>query len=244
MRILAMALVALMASGPSSASESAATDFSEKLFAKCPGAAREVTELETRMKPPRAPPKPARPALRENLLLMARQDQAARAFVTASGGRFDPQSPQASWVNKVDAANLQRLKHIVDQEGFPTARMVGLDGVDSAWLLTLHASTDPDFQEKVLKLTTGHVRRREVRPDQVAALTDDLLVGTGKRQRYGTNFELRDGELKPTPLEDEAHVEELRREVGLGTLANYACVMRAMYGAPEPQPANPSPTAH
>ena len=110
--------------------------------------------------------------------------------------------------------------------------MVGLDGVDAAWLLTMHASSDPEFQEKVLKLTTGHLRRGEVRSDQVAALTDDLLVGRGKPQRYGTNFELRDGELKPTPHEDEAHVEELRREVGLGSLANYACVMRAMYGAP------------
>jgi hypothetical protein len=170
---------------------------------------------------------------------MARQDQAARAFVSASGGRLDFESPQVRRMNEVDAANLRRLKHIVDQEGFPTARMVGLDGVDSAWLLTLHASTDPDFQERVLKLTTGHVRRGEVRRDQVAALTDDLLVGRGKPQRYGTNFEMRDGELKPSPLEDEAHVEELRHEVGLGTLANYACVMRAMYGAPESHPANP-----
>ncbi|HEV7607625.1 MAG TPA: DUF6624 domain-containing protein [Steroidobacteraceae bacterium] len=242
MRILAMALIALMASGPSPASESAATDFSEKLFAKCPGAAREAAEIETRMKPAHPPPKPARPALRENLLLMARQDQEARAFLLSSGGRFDPQSPQASWMNKVDAANRQRLKHIVSQEGFPTARMVGMDGVDSAWMLSIHAGSDPDFQENVLKLTTGHVRRGEVRGDQVAALTDDLLMGRGKRQRYGTNFELRDGEFKPSPLEDEAQVEELRRKVGLGSLANYACIMRAMYGAPELQPANPSPT--
>ena len=40
-------------------------------------------------------------------------------------------------MGEVDAANLKRLKHIVAQDGFPTAEMVGLDGVDAAWLLML-----------------------------------------------------------------------------------------------------------
>jgi hypothetical protein len=88
----------------------------------------------------------------------------------------------------------------------------------------------------VLKLTKGHVRRSEVRSDQVAMLTDDLLNGRGKPQRYGTNFVLRDGELKPAPMEDEANVDKRRRAAGLGALANYACVLRAMYGSPKPQP--------
>ena len=138
-------------------------------------------------------------------------------------------------MREVDSASLKRLKHIVNQDGFPTAEMVGLDGVNAAWLLTVHAAVDPDFQEKVLKLTKEHVRRGEVRSDQVALLTDDLLDGRGKPQRYGTNFVLRDGELKPAPMEDEANVDKRRRAAGLGTLANYACVLRATYGSPKPQ---------
>ena len=59
--------------------------------------------------------------------------------------------------------NLERLKHIVSQDGFPTAEMVGLDGVlKAAWLLTLHAADEADFQEKVLQLTAQQVRRSEV----------------------------------------------------------------------------------
>jgi hypothetical protein len=243
MRGLALTLLALTASAQSLAAESKRTDSFADLDTKCPGFARETTDLESRLKSSHAPPPPMRPALRENLLLMAQQDQEAREFIQISDGRFDLQSPEFRRMIEVDAANLRRLKHIVNQDGFPTARMVGLDGVDAAWLMTLHAGSDPDFQEKVLGLTEGHVRRRHVRSDQVAALTDDLLAGRGKLQRYGTNFEMRDGELKPSPLEDEANVDALRRKAGLGTLANYACFMRAMYNVPERPPATPPPAA-
>jgi polyhydroxyalkanoate synthesis regulator phasin len=165
---------------------------------------------------------------------MAKQDQEARAFLHSSGLHVDSSREEVVRMREVDAANVKRLKHIVNQEGFPTAEMVGIEGVSAAWLLTIHAGSDPDFQETVLKLTTEHVRRGEIRRDQVAMLTDDLLAGRGKPQRYGTNFELRDGELRPAPMEDEANVEKLRRAVGLGSLANYACVLRAMYGSPKP----------
>jgi hypothetical protein len=87
----------------------------------------------------------------------------------------------------------------------------------------------------VLKLTTQHVRRGELSSNDIALLTDGLLAARGKPQRYGTNFELRDGELKPAPLEDKANVDKRRRAAGLGTLANYACVLRATYGSPKPQ---------
>jgi hypothetical protein len=196
------------------------------------------------MKAPSAQSTTSRPALRKNLLLMEEQDQEARAFLQSSGGlHIDPVSREAVRMREVDSANLKRLKHIINQEGFPTVEMVGHDGVNAAWLLTIHAGSDPEFQEKVLKLTTEHVRRGEVSNDQVAMLTDDLLAGRGKPQRYGTNFELRDGELKPAPMEDEANIEKIRRAAGLGSLANYACVLRAMYGSPQPQTPSSSPTA-
>ena len=219
----------------SSSSPSSAETLSLEIDALCPDAAREAAELHSRMTIPQLSAKPTRPALRENLLLMARQDQEARAFLQASGLHIDPSSPEVARMREIDSANLARLKHIVNQEGFPTAEMVGLDGVDAAWLLTVHAGGDLDFQKKILERVTQHVRRGEIRNDQVAMLTDDVLAGEGKPQRYGTNFELRDGELKPTPMEDEANVDNRRRAVGLGSLANYSCVLRAMYGSPEPQ---------
>jgi hypothetical protein len=202
------------------------------LAAKCPDAVREQAELQSRRRTRPVPATVARPALRQNLLLMAKHDQEARAFMRSTGGRIDPATPETMRLQEVDSANLKRLKHIVAQDGFPTAEMVGLDGVDAAWLLAIHASEDPDFQEEVLKLTVGHVDRGEVGSDQVAMLTDDLLHGRGKKQRYGTNYELRDGKWYPQPTQDEATVDARRREVGLLSLANETCLVRAVYGAP------------
>jgi hypothetical protein len=209
-----------------------------RVEAMCPDALRESEELQSRMQRPHVPNHASRSALREDLLLMARQDQEARAFLlTGSAWPVDPEDPRVRWMNHVDSWNLKRLRHIVNQEGFPTAEMVGLDGVEAAWLMTIHAGRDPDFQQRVLTLTRGHVQRGEVPSDQVAMLTDDVLAGRGKPQRYGTNFEMRDGRLMPTHMEDETNIDAIRKSVGLGSLKNYACLMRAMYESPDP----PSP---
>jgi len=142
---------------PSSAT--AATTFGPEIEAMCPEAVREAQELRSRMKSPRMQAPPTRPALRENLLLMEKQDQEVRTLLTSFGPHIDPGSPDLVRMREVDSANLKRLKHIVAQDGFPTAEMVGLDGVGAAWLLTVHATDDPDFQEHVLELTREHVRR-------------------------------------------------------------------------------------
>lgn len=232
---LALASAALALPAASQSEPPANTDaLLAKIEAQCPEAMHEV-EARSRLAQRPALGPPTRPALRENLLLMAKQDQEARAGLTVESFG-DPTSPQIVRMQQVDGPNLRRLKHIVNQDGFPTARMVGLDGVKAAWLLMLHAVDEADFQERVLQLTKGHVRRGEVSADDVAMLTDDLLVSRGKPQRYGSNFELRDGQWLPSTMEDEANVEVRRRAAGLGTLANYACVMRVMYSA---QPAEP-----
>lgn len=231
---LTLALLAAPVCGQTPSPPSTAEATFSKIAAVCPEAVREAAELRSRMKTPNIHATATRPALRENLLLMAMQDQEARAFLQSSGGNIDPTRREVVSMLEVDSANLKRLKHIVNQDGFPTAQMVGLDGVNAAWLLTIHAASDPDFQEQVLKLTIGHRRRDEISSEQVAMLTDDALAGRGKPQRYGTNFELRDGVLQPAPMEDEANVEKRRQAAGLGRLANYACVLRAMYGSPPP----------
>lgn len=61
----------------------------------------------------------------------------------------------------------------------------------------------------------------EVDSEHVAYLTDRVLVGEGKPQRYGTQLENKDGNLTPYPLEDPETVDERRRAVGMSPLAEY-----------------------
>jgi hypothetical protein len=233
MGCLAVVSFAVPALGQSPPAASAT--FNPEIDAKCPEAVTEAAQIRARWPARTGSWTVTRPALRANLLLMQKQDQEVRESLRRLGG--DPATdPGLARMREIDTANLKRLKHIIEQDGLPTAQMVGLDGVGAAWLIAVHAGGDPDFQEKVLKLAREHVKRGEVRADQVALLTDDWLSGRGKPQRYGTNFVISDGELKPAPMEDEANVDSLRRSVGLGTLANYACVIRAAYGPRTPQP--------
>jgi len=42
----------------------------------------------------------------------------------------------------------------------------------------------------------------------IAYLTDRILVGTGKKQKYGTQANLKDGKAVAAPIDDEEHVDE------------------------------------
>jgi len=168
---------------------------------------------------------PTRPALRRELLLMMNRDQEIRAAALADGN-----STANSAVVQIDASNLQRLNHIVAQDGSPTRSMVSDDGVAAAWLLTQHADDDPAFQSRVLKILAARVRHHVFDPVEVAMLTDRVLIHQGKPQRYGTQFGNDGSGLKPAKMEDPAHVDRRRASVGLGPLAEYSCVIRVVYG--------------
>jgi hypothetical protein len=161
--------------------------------------------------------------LRRELILRSEQDQAARGVTKSSttGRGLDME-----YMKEVDADNLRRLKHIIRQDGFPTARMVGYDGLQAAWLLVQHAS-DPAFQAKMLTEIRRRVKSRELDLQDYALLTDRVLLAQGRKQRYGTQFEVREQGLAVRSLEDPSHVDERRRALGLISLADYACTLKA-----------------
>jgi hypothetical protein len=73
------------------------------------------------------------------------------------------------------------------------------------------------------------VKRGEARGDDLAYLTDRVLVGEGKPQRYGTQTKIIDGEVKPDPMEDEAHVDQRRAALRMMPMAKYLVLVRKMY---------------
>jgi hypothetical protein len=130
---------------------------------------------------------------------------------------------------KVDGENRKWLMTVVDERGWPTISMVGKDGANAAWLLVQHADHNRKFQRKCLDLMT-RLPKSEVSQSNLAYLTDRVLLAEGKKQIYGTQFSNDDGKFQPRPLEDEANVDKRRAEVGLEPLADYAKMMKEMYG--------------
>lgn len=165
------------------------------------------------------------PALRREILALVAEDQAARNAWIAAG--VETEHPElAKRVAEIDAKSTARMKEIVATHGWPGTSLVGADGANGAWLLVQHADRDRAFQRQCLPLLEAAMKAGEVRPQDYAYLYDRVAVADDKPQRYGTQF--RDGE--PFPIEDEAHVDERRKAVGLGTLAEYREQIRQMYG--------------
>jgi hypothetical protein len=178
----------------------------------------------------------ARPALRRLLLQMEQSDQDARKFLVLAmqNAALAEDDPAAVRTRQVDGANLRALRHIVLQDGFPTVAMVGKDGVQAAFLLVQHADTDTVFQERMLSVIEKRLRSGQIDSNQYALLTDRVLRAQGKPQRYGSQFERRDGGWRPQPIADEPHVDARRRALGLMSLANYTCIVRAYYAPASP----------
>jgi hypothetical protein len=131
-------------------------------------------------------------------------------------------------MQRIDTENTRRMAEIVDRYGWPTYALVGKDGANAAWLLVQHADLSPEFQRKCLDLMT-RAPRDQINLGDLAYLTDRVLLAEGKKQVYGTQFTLVNGKCKPRPLEDEANVDQRRKEIGLPPLAEYLKEAESFY---------------
>jgi hypothetical protein len=168
--------------------------------------------------------------LRRELLRMSRDDQEARKALLEAPG----DAPLQERITALDRRHVSRLKEIVKRHGWPRRSLVGEDGAGAAWLLIQHADTDRAFQKRCLTLMAPLLAKDEVRKPDFAYLTDRVLVADGKKQRYGTQFQLKDGRLEAYPLEDPDRVDERRKTVDLGPLAEFRKELEALHTPPSP----------
>ena len=144
-------------------------------------------------------------------------------------------------VQDVDADNLRWLLRLLKRQGMPSVEQVGRMGLHRLWLLTHHADTYPDLQAAALRDFERLHAAGAVVGDDLAHLTDRVLVNRRQPQRYGTqhDWSRKDVVLSLDPSEREA-IDENRRQLGLMPLADYGCLMHFFRGtewaAPQPPP--------
>ncbi len=169
-------------------------------------------------------------ALRQELLTLVQADQAEREGFAAAAASND--TAYLMRLLAADSARTARLQEIVATlNGWPGASLVGEDGADAAFLILQH-SPSHEFQKQMLPMLKEAARRGEADPQDVALLTDRLLVQEGKPQRYGSQFSVIEGELVLDPIEDEANVDQRRAQIGLPPLAEYLKMAEEMYQLP------------
>jgi len=182
----------------------------------------------------KAPP-PKDPKLREELLARLEKDQAARGrLIEATAAGKKPKPAEFAEAVALDKDNREWLKGVVEKHGWPGKSLVGTDGAHAAWLLVQHADPDLPFQKKCLDLLKAAVKASEADGPDLAYLTDRVLSNEGKKQLYGTQLVQTAGRMVPKPIEDEAKVDERRKEVGLQPLAEYLKTAAEVYKLKKP----------
>ena len=180
--------------------------------------------------------------IRDALLDLASRDREARGAWVASmqdaqyndDGSFNMSGESREAMRAVEAIDREStayLKSVVAIHGWPSYSMVGQKAADDAWLLAQHADDDPDFHAEVLALMAPMVEEGEASGRLLALLTDRVLTGQGKPQRYGTQFaDGPGGVMRPLATEDWERVDERRAAGGLGPIAEYAKQLGESYG--------------
>ena len=122
---------------------------------------------------------------------------------------------------EADAQNTMWLDEVIKQYGWLGISLVGEDGAQAEFLIVQH-SPSPQFQKNCLVLMEAAVSQREANAINLAYLTDRVRLAEGKFQLYGTQGQPGpDGVIVPSPLEDEEHVNERRKILGLEPIEEY-----------------------
>lgn len=151
--------------------------------------------------------------LAEEILERVRIDQTMRKRFVAG---------KVNWDKRIDERNTDWLKKVIARHGWPTISMVGKRASHDAWLLAQHADHDLKFQKKVLKLLKEIYKheKENIKPANIAYLTDRILVHEKKPQIFGTQF-IRKSEkekFKPFLIKDKRNVDKKRKLFGLPSL--------------------------
>ncbi|WP_206012064.1 DUF6624 domain-containing protein [Pseudoalteromonas sp. Z1A8] len=170
--------------------------------------------------------------LQKELIEMEVEDQHIRNKIGEVGWQNPPKELLEKMI-KIDNSNTVRLKTIIKKHSWVTKDLVGVKGVGAAFLVIQH-SPDVAFKEKMLPyLKQSYLNGEGVSGQQVALLTDRVLIAQGKKQIYGTQANVTEGKVVFSPIEDETNVDKRREKMKMLPLDFYLKIMEKMYGIKE-----------
>lgn len=117
------------------------------------------------------------PALRQELLKRAEQDQTIRNELI-SKGVAQPDPSAMSRMQAIDASNTEWMRSIIRQHGWPGPELVGKDGTEAAFLLVQHA--DLPLQKEVLPRVEQAFRIGSLPAHSYTLLIDRVRVREGR----------------------------------------------------------------
>ena len=165
--------------------------------------------------------------LRNQLLKMRDEDQAARGFT--NGQRTSAMTKEL--IQKLPATDTrltQELKQIVDQKGWPTIALVGIDASNGAMLILTH-TPDHAWQRELLPQLQTLAAAGKIDGSSLALVVDKELVAEGKLQRYGSQFKFINGKMAMYAVEDPSTLNQRRAQALLPPMDIYKEFLAQMY---------------
>jgi hypothetical protein len=142
------------------------------------------------------------------------KDEELRAKLIKSGELFSGYHPK---MEELQIENGKKLQVLIEKYGWPVSEKYGNDIEHAAWMITMHAISLPELQKQVLALLKADPIRNT--SPECAMLEDRILVFSGRKQKFGTQFDWdENGLLHPFPIENPEDVDNKRKQVGLEPL--------------------------
>lgn len=134
---------------------------------------------------------------------------------------YTAEAIQKNW-EIADSLNEIKSKGIISKYGYPGYDLAG-DASDKFWAIIQHCDDDVPFQEQVLALMKKETAKNNASKDKYAYLVDRVLVGSHRKQIYGTQIHIDPRTHKPTPLplKYPKIVNQLRKKMELEPLEVY-----------------------
>jgi len=169
--------------------------------------------------------------LRAEIASRVAMDQAVQRELSDRIQAGQPIGPASARQDSVFNANLQWMRLVLAQYGWPGRRLVGDAGSHGAWLLLQHADRDTALQRTALQLLENAVGAGDASSRDLAYLTDRVRVAEGRPQVYGTQLQYDSrGCASPKPSEEPAQLDARRASVGLEPVAQYIQTVMAALG--------------
>jgi hypothetical protein len=165
-------------------------------------------------------------ALRNQLISMRNEDQTARGFIASE--QTSTAKDLIKSLPATDAELTLELKQIVEQKGWPTITLVGIEASNAAMLILTHTA-DHAWQLQLLPQLEQLADTGKIDPSSLALVIDKELVSEGKLQRYGSQFKFVNGEMAMYGVEDPGGLDQLRARALLPPMKVYKETLSQIY---------------
>ncbi|WP_406150674.1 DUF6624 domain-containing protein [Streptomyces anulatus] len=175
-------------------------------------------------------PPPQRPDMQRELIARAAKARSTWARLA----RMQLSDQEIGRGRHVDHANAGVLRRILAEHDWPGVTLVGHDGSTAAFLIALHADTQPDVQRTAARLMYAAMQRRTASFRQWAHLHDRCLLNAGMPQLFGTQYRLGPDGPERQPVREPDALDARRADAGLPPAGEALHALRLRLAADPP----------